>query len=261
MIEITSADNPRYKQLLRLLQSGRERRTSGLTLLDGVHLVQAYGEHVGSPDELIVSRSGASRPEVQALLAAREGRALLLSDALFRTLSTVDTPTGIMALVQVPPLRVPNLDIRACVVLDGVQDPGNLGSILRSAAASGVSDVLLAPGCAQAWSPRVLRAGMGAHFTLRLYEHCDIEAFIDGYSGRLLATVRDDAAPVFETDLRGDVALLFGSEGGGLSPSLVARAHARISIPMPGHAESLNVAAAAAVCLFERVRQQRASTR
>lgn len=261
MIEITSADNPRYRQLLRLLDSGRERRKSGLTLLDGAHLVQAYREHAGAPDELVVSRTGAGRPEVQALLAAHGERALLLSDALFRTLSTVDTPTGIMALVRVPPSRAPDPDIRSCVVLDGVQDPGNLGSILRSAAAAGVRDVLLASGCAQAWSPRVLRAGMGAHFALRLYEQCDIAAFARRYAGRLLATVRDEAASVFETDLRGDVALLFGSEGSGVSPALLKAAHARMSIPMPGDAESLNVAAAAAVCLFERVRQLRAVVR
>jgi len=255
VIEVTSPDNPRYRQLLRLMQSGRERRKAGLTLLDGVHLVQAYGEQVGIADELIVSRSGASRPEVQALLAAGGQRALMLSDALFRVLSTVETPTGVMALVRSPPPRPLDADIGPCVVLDSVQDPGNLGSILRSASAFGVRDVLLTEGCAQVWSPRVLRAGMGAHFALHLYERCDIGAFASRYPGRLLATVRDEATPVFETDLRGDVALLFGSEGRGLSPALAALAHARISIPMPGHAESLNVAAAAAICLFERVRQ------
>jgi TrmH family RNA methyltransferase len=96
---------------------------------------------------------------------------------------------------------------------------------------------------------------MGAHFALRLYEHCDVAAFASAYRGRLLATVRDGADSVFDTDLRGDVGLMLGNEGAGLSESLLELASARISIPMPGAAESLNVAAAAAVCLFERVRQ------
>jgi RNA methyltransferase, TrmH family len=155
----------------------------------------------------------------------------------------------------VPAAHPPGPDIAACVVLEDVQDPGNLGSILRSAAAAGVRDVLLTPACAQAWSPRVLRAGMGAHFALRLYEQCDIAAFASRYRGRVLAAVRDGAGPVFGTDLRGDVALMFGNEGAGLSAGLLALASARVSIPMPGACESLNVAAAAAVCLFERVRQ------
>jgi TrmH family RNA methyltransferase len=96
---------------------------------------------------------------------------------------------------------------------------------------------------------------MGAHFALRLYEHCDVSAFASRYRGRSIATVRGGAASVFDTDLRGDVAFMFGNEGAGLSAQLIALASARVSIPMPGGSESLNVAAAAAVCLFERVRQ------
>jgi TrmH family RNA methyltransferase len=255
VIEISSAANPRYKLLARLLESGRERRKSGLTALDGVHLVQSYCEHVGRPEEIAVSRSGAQNAEIQQLLAGDTERVLVLSDALFQQLSTVSTPTGVIALVRLPPPRTPGEDIGPCVLLEDVQDPGNLGSILRSAAASGIADVLLTPGCAQAWSPRVLRAAMGAHFALRLYEHCDVPAFASRYRGRSIATVRGGAAPVFDTDLRGDVAFMFGNEGAGLSAQLIALASARVSIPMPGGSESLNVAAAAAVCLFERVRQ------
>jgi RNA methyltransferase, TrmH family len=255
VIEISSAANPRYKLLARLLESGRERRKSGLTVLDGAHLVQAYCEHIGRPEEIAVSRSGLQNPEIQELLGRDAERVLVLSDALFQQASTVATPTGIIALVRVPPMLTPGEDIGPCGVLEDLQDPGNLGSILRSAAASGTRDVLLTPACAQAWSPRVLRAGMGAHFALRLYEHCDVAAFASRYRGRLIATVRDGAASVFEANLNGDVGLMFGNEGAGLSTPLIELASARVSIPMPGGSESLNVAAAAAVCLFERVRQ------
>lgn len=257
MIEISSAENPRFKLIVRLLESGRERRKAGLTVLDGVHLVAAYRQHVGAPDELLASKSGLLNPEVQDLVAQQGGRVLVLSDALFQQLSTVATPTGVMGLVPLPPARGAHADIGPCVLLNDIQDPGNLGSVLRSAAAAGVNDVLMSAGCAQAWSPRVLRAGMGAHFALRVYEHCDIAAFAARYRGRLAATVKDAPKTIFDADLTGDIALLFGNEGAGLPPELAAAASERLSIPMRGGSESLNVAAAAAVCLFERVRQLR----
>ena len=144
------------------------------------------------------------------------------------------------------------------VVLDRVQDPGNLGTILRTTAAAGIGDVLLTEGCAQAWSPRVLRAGMGAHFSLRLREHVDPLALLAGFPGPRLATAPGARArPLYEHDLDRPVAWLFGAEGQGLSPALLAAADARVVIPMAAAIESLNVGAAVAVCLFEQVRQQR----
>jgi TrmH family RNA methyltransferase len=253
---ISSAENPRYRQLLKLAESGRERRKSNLTLLDGIHLVQAYRAHVGAPEELIVSRSGLQVREVQALVdAAPEERVVVVGDGLFRALSTVATPTGVIALAKVPAVRAPHADIGPCVMLEDIQDPGNLGSILRSAAAAGVEDVLLSAGCAQAWSPRVLRAGMGAQFVLRLYEHCDLTAFAATYRGRVLATAVHGGTPLYDADLGGDVALALGNEGAGLTAALARHAAVEIAIPMPGRVESLNVAAAAAICLFERARQ------
>jgi TrmH family RNA methyltransferase len=141
-------------------------------------------------------------------------------------------------------------------MLEDIQDPGNIGSILRSAAAAAVTEVYLSSGCVHAWSPRVLRAGMGAHFALRIHEGIDLMTLIERYPGTVIAAAGDAVRSVYSVDLRGNVALLFGNEGAGLSPRLRAAAHLQVSIPMPGTTESLNVAAAAAVCLFERVRQQ-----
>jgi TrmH family RNA methyltransferase len=140
-------------------------------------------------------------------------------------------------------------------MLEDLQDPGNLGSILRSCAAAGIRHVLLSKGSVHAWSPRVLRAGMGAHFALSIHERADLVAAARKFPGRLIATRAGAPQAVFDADLRGSVGLMFGNEGAGLSAELLATAHAVVSIPMPGTAESLNVAAAAAVCLFERVRQ------
>ncbi len=261
MKPITSANNPRFRALLKLAQSSRERRDAGLSLLDGIHLVAAYTEHVGAPEEIVVSRGGAENAEVVQLLATlKADNALVLSEALFRQLSSVATPTGIIAVVPTPRVAVPQVLKGASVWLEDIQDPGNVGSILRSAAAAGIATVCLSRHSVHAWSPRVLRAGMGAHFALRVIEGVDLQMLAQGYAGRIIATGMGRGKAVFDADLRGDVALLFGNEGAGLSSALAALAHETVHIPMPGRAESLNVGAAAAVCLFERVRQLQAKS-
>jgi TrmH family RNA methyltransferase len=254
--QITSRENPQFRGWLKLHESARERREAGLSLLDGIHLVASYREHIGPPEEVIVGRSHLNNAEI-ARLIGEQGMpaATILADGLFRELSSVATPTGIIAVVRTP--RRAEIPARAgpCVMLEDLQDPGNLGSILRSAAAAGVPEIYLSAGCVHAWSPRVLRAAMGAHFALRMYDRVDLLRLIEGYPGQVIATVAAAPVPFYAAELTGTVALLFGNEGAGLSPRLRAAAHAQISIPMPGKAESLNVAAAAAVCLFERVRQ------
>jgi TrmH family RNA methyltransferase len=260
MKQITSTANPHYQALRKLVQSSQERRKTGLSVLDGVHLAAAYREHVGLPRRIAVSRSGLANPEVQALLDGMKGVEIFaLGDALFGGLSSVATPTGIVTVVDTPSPRPVPQDMDVCVMLEDLQDPGNLGSILRSCAAAGVVHVLLSKGSVQAWSPRVLRAGMGAHFMLSIYEQADLHAAARDFPGRLIATRARAARTVFETDLTGKLGFVFGNEGAGLSAGLLEAAESVVSIPMSGKSESLNVAAAAAVCLFERVRQLRAS--
>jgi len=256
MKQVDSAANPRFKALCRLVESSQERRRLGHSVLDGVHLAAAYLEHAGLPQQVVVSRSSLAEPEIKALLTKMAAlEPLLLSDALFRKLSSVVTPTGILAVVETPRPQLVPRDMDACVMLEDLQDPGNLGSILRTCAASGVRHVLLSKGCVHAWSPRVLRAGMGAHFALSLHERADLAAAARSFGGKLVATSQRAAQAVFETDLLGRTGFLFGNEGAGLSAVLLKAAQVVVSIPMPGKAESLNVAAAAAICLFERVRQ------
>lgn len=253
---ITSADNPRFKALCKLLDSSRERKQHGLSLLDGIHLVAAYRDHIGSPEQIVVSASGLGHPEIRTLLDALAPLApLVLSDALFRQLSTVATPTGVLATIRTPRARAAPADIDACAMLEDIQDPGNLGSILRTAAAAGLEHVFLSKGSVHAWSPRALRAGMGAHFVLQIHEQSDLQAVARGFGGKVIAASQRAMKSVFDADLTGKVALMFGNEGAGLSRTLADAAHEAVAIPLPGKVESLNVAAAAAVCLFERVRQ------
>jgi TrmH family RNA methyltransferase len=253
---IDSSANPRYKALRKLVESSRERARSGQSILDGAHLVAAYLEHAGRPEQVAVSRQGAQNPEIGALLARMAGvDAIVLGDAQFATLSSVVTPTGILAVVRTPRPQARPRDMKACVMLEELQDPGNLGSILRSCAAAGMEHVLLSRGSVHAWSPRVLRAGMGAHFGLAIYEGVDLQAAAREFRGARVATRPGAPQSIFESDLNGRIALMLGNEGAGLSAELLGAADRIVSIPMPGKAESLNIAAAAAVCLFERVRQ------
>ena len=183
-------------------QSARERRTAGLSLLDGIHLVAAYAEHVGKPLEIVLSRSGAVDPEVMKLVSSLEvSSAMLVTDALFRELSAMATPTGILAVVPTPRISMPERLHGASVWLNDIQDPGNLGSILRSAAAAGIATVCLSKNSVHAWSPRVLRAGMGAHFALRILEGADLQVLAENYPGRIIATCVSGGRPVFDAGL------------------------------------------------------------
>ena len=251
---IQSRDNAFFKQLKRLAESGRERRKTGQTLLDGVHLVEAYEKTFGPLETLIVAESALVGGEIAAYLEGRQP--IVLADALMRDLGLVDTPSGLLAVAPMPQ-RTAAVDLgKDAVLLDGVQDPGNVGTLLRTAAASGVKQVLLAPGCASVWSPKVLRAGQGAHFALAIHEEADLEAFMADYRGTTAVTCLDGATSLYEARWNGPLAWVFGAEGLGVRRELIEAAKLRIRIPMPGAVESLNVGAAAAVCLFEALRRK-----
>ena len=251
---IQSRDNAFFKALKRLAESGRERRKTGKTLLDGVHLVEAYEAAFGAVETLVVAESALAGGEIARLVEGRDP--VLLADVLMRELGLVDTPSGLLAVAAMP-AAMAAVDLeKEAILLDGVQDPGNVGTLLRTAAAAGIKQALLAPGCAAAWSPKVLRAGQGAHFALVIHEDADLAGFMAAYRGTTAVTCLDDATSLYETDWQGPLAWVFGAEGQGVSPALIAAARLRIRIPMPGAVESLNVAAAAAVCLFEAVRRK-----
>ena len=253
MKRIESRDNPVYKQLRKLAGSARERRKAGRTLLDGIHLVAAWEQAIGPVETLLVSATALAAGEVSRFVAGRE--AVVLPDGLMRDLELVESPSGLVAIVAVPPPAAVDLESDA-ILLDGIQDPGNVGTLLRTAAAAGIGQALLGPGCAAAWSPKVLRAGQGAQFVMNIAEGADLSGFVAGYRGTVAATCLDEAGSLYTADLTGRMAWIFGSEGQGVQPALLAAATLRLRIPMPGAVESLNVAAAAAVCLFEMVRQR-----
>lgn len=250
---IASRENALFKTL-RALTDNPHRQ--GRALLDGIHLVTTCFARGIEVKQLLVSESGRENAEIGALLQGATGvDCVILRDSLFREISRVHTPTGIAAVIDIPAAPPGKLSGDA-VLLDAVQDAGNVGTILRSAAAAGVRDVLLGPGCAGAWSSRVLRAGQGAHFSLTIREQVDLAAVLADCPATSVATVARGGASLYELDLTGPIAWLVGNEGAGLAPSILAAAKVRATIPLASGTESLNVAAATAVCLFEALRQR-----
>jgi TrmH family RNA methyltransferase len=246
---ITSRDNVRVRRWRALARDVRARRKEKRALIEGEHLVTACLDAGGKLEELLLGEGSAIRFEA---IVRRHGRSpVLLDDAVFRSIADTETPAGIAAEIALP---APAADLRhapTCVFMDGIQDAGNVGTILRSAAAFGVGCAVLGKGCADAWSPKVLRAGMGAQFGLAIEEGADLAEAMARFGGRVACTVAGGGVDIARIDLSGRIGWLFGSEGQGVSEPLASQAALRVTIPMPGTAESLNVAAAAAICFYE----------
>lgn len=258
MKSISSRDNPLYKDLKSLAVSSQTRRKAGRTLLDGVHLCQVYLQHCGMPQCCIVSQDAVSHPEVASILMqcqAAKTHCVILPGALYSTLSQVENGVGLLFAIETSvPGPAATLD-RSAVLLDGLQDPGNIGSILRSAAAAGIQRIFCSKGTAFTWSPKVLRAGMGAHFFLEIHEDVNLASLIRTSDVAVLATSSHADKWIYDLDLTRPAAWLFGHEGQGVARDLLSLASHQVAIPHQGAIESLNVAASAAVCLFEQLRQ------
>lgn len=264
MKRLSSRANPLYKRLQRLAAGHAERAESHdaagqAVLLEGIHLCQAWLEHHGAPEiALFDEEKLESHPEVHALAAAVTSsltQSIALSAALSKGLSHVPQGQGVFFLVRAPMPTLPSSISGSSLWLDRVQDPGNVGTLLRTAAAAGISAAYLSAGCAAAWSPKVLRSGQGAHFVMRIYENVNLVRAAGRLDVPLLVTALEDAEPLYDEPLPGQAAWVAGNEGAGVAPELLALASRRVFIPQMPEVESLNVAAAMAVCLFEQVRQ------
>jgi TrmH family RNA methyltransferase len=252
---ITSRDNALYKEIKHLATSSQARRKLASTILDGVHLCSGYVENRGQPTWCVVNEMSQHHPEIAQLLARTEHQ-IILSDALYQSLSQVENGVGIFFVVPIPNIAAPAVISQTAVMLENLQDPGNLGSVLRSAAAAGIKQVFCSDGTVSAWSPKVLRAGMGAHFVLEIIENCDLPSMLNASNLTVLATSSHADKTIYECELSRDVIWLFGHEGQGISDALMGHATEKVSIPHLGKIESLNVAASAAICFFEQVRQR-----
>ena len=254
---ISSPHNPKLKLVRALLRRAKERRAAGAFVVEGVRLVE---EAVNSNwplrfilfDETLSERG---RSQVEGL-RSRNVDVEEISTDIMKSLSETETPQGILAVLNDFRLSIPGSP-NFILIPDQVRDPGNLGTLLRTAAAAGVQAVLLPPETTDAFAPKVVRAGMGAHFRLPLHSMSwdGIENFVKSAGLQvLLADMQGQSC--WEMDLRQPLILVIGSEAEGASVSARNLANVKISIPMSGNIESLNAGVAGSILMFEVVRQR-----
>ncbi|WP_416192740.1 TrmH family RNA methyltransferase [Neisseria sp. CCUG12390] len=255
---ITSAQNEQLKHLARLLSQSKARREYGQTVLEGVHLLQSYLESGGKPVQVYLPESKANHQEIRRITGKLPVSLMTwVGNEALAKITSLNDSDDVMTLIDIPHEQVwPKQG--DCVVLECVQDPGNVGTVIRSAAACGMPHLILSQDSADVWSPKVLRAGMGAHFLLKIHSRVPMAQWLDEYQGSVWATALGGRNPfnLYEMDLRRPAAWVFGNEGSGISAETLAKVSATVKIPMSGQTESLNVAMAATVCLFEQMRQR-----
>lgn len=260
MKEIQSRANPLFRQWLK--ERSHAGRPGHTVWFEGPHLCQAWLQNSLPVRWLIIDQASASDPEIKALCQVVDADVqVFLAAGLFEQLSDVRSHQGVLLMADLPVRELPLSLTASAVILDGVQDPGNVGTILRICAATGVGTVFATAGTAACWSPKVLRSAQGAHSGLEIHEVRTISGWLSQYreqSGRLMviATTLEQSASLYRTPIPEHAIWVFGSEGQGVSPELLALADQRLRIEhATQHVESLNVATAAALCLFEQRRQ------
>lgn len=256
---IASRQNPTYKRLQRIVEGKRPIEGDQPALwLEGPNLCQSWLQHYGAPELVVVDADREPLPEVvQQLLDTVSARQqVMLGGNLMKALSSVEQGQGVAFVVQRPVVPAQPILKKAALLLDRVQDPGNLGTLLRTAAAAGITEVFLSVGCADAWSQKSLRSGQGAHFALAIHENQDLQALLQQAEVPVYTTTLSDRAQsLFALEIAKDGAWLFGNEGRGVHPDLLEQSRHQVFIPQEAAVESLNVAVAAAICLFEQRRQ------
>lgn len=253
--QISSRDNPLVKELRKLSQDSTAYRKQGRVWLEGDHLCRAALARGLTPAIAVFSES--FWPLAPAEWTRTAIKNIVISDALLPEISGLESPARMGFVIDLPAAT----DLRpdaASVILDRVQDAGNVGSILRSAAAFGFGQIIALKGTAALWSPKVLRAGMGAHFALRLLESVE-PTVLAALQVPIVVTSSHHGSFLHQQQLPMPCAWAMGHEGQGVSDDLMARASLKVRIDQPGGEESLNVAAAAAICLYASSLKQHVS--
>ena len=257
---IESEANAKYKRWKKLFESARFIKKEGATLAEGAHLIITMRQKGVKPEALLLREGGVS-DEVAEIIEdfAHDGvPCYVLANALYDKISPVEHGAGIMAEIKITANELPVKERCDVLYLDGVQDPGNVGTLIRTAVAAGVSTIAASRESASLWSPKALRAAMGAHFSARLYENVEPEELDAAFDAVRLAADARGGSDLYETADWENAATVWmmGAEGPGLSDKALAVADRRLYIPIESGCESLNVGAAAAVCLFEQKRRR-----
>jgi TrmH family RNA methyltransferase len=257
---ITSVHNPRVQAVRKLLAQPKARREQGEFVIEGVRLAEE-ALHASWEARLVLFTAKLDQ-RAQAVVDGFTAQGVSVervSDSVMDAISQTETSQGILTVLAIKPLPLPTSP-HFVLILDGLRDPGNLGTILRSATAAGVQVVLLTPGCADAWSPKVVRAGMGAQFRLPIeslgWPELKRTLTQSGSNLRVFLADSSTGIPYTRADFRPSLALIIGSEAAGAGPESHSLAEIKVHIPMAGGSESLNAAAAASILLFEVQRQR-----
>jgi RNA methyltransferase, TrmH family len=250
---ITSRDNPLLQRLRKLSQDGDAYRKFGEVWLEGDHLCRAAVQRGRAITQAVLTEEAWQHAATREL-ADVASRVAIVPQQLFRGLTTLESPSGIGFVLPVEP-QPALLRAAQSLILDRLQDAGNVGSMLRSAAAFGVQQVIALKGTVALWSPKVLRAAMGAHFGLGLVEGLELDD-LDALQIPHVGTSSHAGVLLHAVTLPDPCAWVLGHEGQGIAAPLRQRCSMLVRIPQPGGEESLNVAAAAAICLYESARQR-----
>lgn len=252
---ITSTQNSKFKHVRALLESARQRKKLSESVLEGVHLLQSYLAKGFSPKQVWVSESAVNNEEVKNLIdQCSDAPIFILADSLYKQLRSMGDGIDILATIDIPSFQVVSMSTDT-LILNDIQDAGNVGTLLRTAAAVGISHIICTAGTASCWSPKTLRAGMGAQFSLSIYENIDINSILSCVKVPLLATSSHTDRNIYSIDLKEPVAWIMGNEGQGVDPGLMKQA-SPVALPQPNGEESLNVAIAGALCMYETLRQR-----
>jgi TrmH family RNA methyltransferase len=244
MSVLTSKDNPKVKHWTKLAADARYRKAEKHALIEGPHLLAALQASGAQAVAILVTEKALANKEIAGLAGKSP---LIVSEGVFGSIVEADNAPGIAAEIAIPaPKAKAGSDV---VFLEGVQDPRNVGAIMRSAAAFGIGEVVLDQACADPWSPRALRAGMGGHFALAIRQVGRLE--VSGFDGTLLCTVVRGGSTLRDAKLQGRLGWIFGGEGRGVSAEIEKLVRTKVTIPIAPGTESLNVAAAVAICLYE----------
>ncbi len=256
---ITSSQNQKIREVRALVSKRREREAAGLYITEGIRLVEEALAHAEDCAYLLWSGLLSARAEALVKGFADAGvPAEEIDPRLMDSIAGTDSPQGVLAVMRMRPRQLPE-KAGFVILADGIQDPGNLGTLFRTAAAAGADAVLLMPGCADEFSPKVIRSGMGTHFRLPIVktDWDSAERWLRAQPGmQVLAADSDGGTSCWKTDLTGPTAIIIGSEGNGPCDRALALSDGRILIPMPGAVESLNAGIAAGILIFEAVRQR-----
>lgn len=251
---ITSKDNPLIKTAHALLTDPKKRKKLGQTVIEGTHLLDAYLKAEKMPIGVIISESGLNNDEIQSLIKKLNKNPIIISDTLYKNIRTLGTSLPIMAIIDIPHLSLGNIT-NDCLIINGVQDTGNLGTLLRTASATDFKTVICTQNTVHAYHPKTLRASMGANFSLTIYENISVDAIFEVVKVPMFATTSHADGLIYRKDLTKPLALILGNEGQGVDERFLKNA-TPLTLPQYGE-ESLNVGVAGSVCLYEILRQRK----